>query len=125
MPEILASDLKDQSVYESTPISFEVIAQGIPKPEAEWLLNGKRLTADEHYNIIQDDLRYKLVIADVKLSDQGQFQAIIKNQLSELTKQCKLDVMRKLLLLSRINCSGYQANRRINKKRISFICISK
>lgn len=95
MPEILASDLKDQSIYESTPITFEVIAQGHPKPEAQWLLNGKPLSADEHYNIIEDDLRYKLSIAEVKLSDQGQFQVVIKNKLAELTKQCKLDVMRK------------------------------
>lgn len=94
-PEILASDLKDQSVYESTPISFEVIAQGIPKPEAQWTLNGKPLKDDEHYRIINDDLKYKLSIADVKLSDAGQFQVVIKNLLAESSKQCTLNVMRK------------------------------
>lgn len=94
MPEILASDLKDQSVYESTPVSFEVIAQGIPKPEAQWTLNGQRLAPNEHYNIVEDDLRYKLSIADVHQSDKGQIQVVIKNRLAELTKQCTLDVMR-------------------------------
>lgn len=95
MPEILASDLKDQKVYESTPVSFEVIAQGIPKPEATWTLNGKPLKADDHFDIVEDGLRYKLSIADVKLSDAGNFQVVIKNKLGELSKQCELGVMRK------------------------------
>lgn len=94
MPEILASDLKDQSVYESTPISFEIIAQGIPKLEAQWTLNDKPLKAGEHYNITEDGLRYKLSIADVKLDDAGTFKISVKNKLGELSKQCKLNVMR-------------------------------
>lgn len=95
MPEILASDLKDQSVYESTPVSFEVIAQGIPKLEAQWTLNGKPLTPNDHYNISEDGLRYKLSIADVKLADAGTFKVIVKNKLGEQSKQCELSVMRK------------------------------
>lgn len=95
MPEILASDLKDQSVYESTPISFEVIAQGIPKLDAQWTLNDKPLKADDHYSITEDGLRYKLSIADVKLDDAGTFKLVVKNKLGELSKQCKLSVMRK------------------------------
>lgn len=71
-----------------------MIAQGFPKPKAEWTLNGQPLTPDEHYNIVEDDLRYKLSIAEVKPTDQGQYQVLIKNQLGELSKQCKLDVMR-------------------------------
>lgn len=95
-PEILASDLKDQSVYESTPVSFEVIAQGIPKPEAQWTLNGKPLKSDDHYNTTEDGPRYKLSIADVRLADAGTFKVLIKNKLGELPKQCELSVMREL-----------------------------
>lgn len=103
MPEILASDLKDQSVYESTPISFEVIAQGIPKPEAIWTLNGKPLKADDHYKIIEDGLKYKLSIAETALSDAGTFQVVIKNKLGELSKQCQLHVMRTYYLINLFN----------------------
>lgn len=99
MPEILASDLKDQSVYESTPVSFEVIAQGIPKPEAQWLLDGKPLKSDDHYAITEDDLRYKLSIEDVQKDDKGEIKVVIKNRLAELVKQCALDVMRKYIII--------------------------
>lgn len=94
-PEILASDLKDQSVYESCPVSFEIIAQGIPKLEAQWTLNDKPLKADDHFDITEDGLKYKLSIADVKLTDAGQFKVVVKNKLGELSKECKLNVMRK------------------------------
>lgn len=95
MPEILASDLKDQSVYESTPVSFEIIAQGIPKLDVQWTLNDKPLKSDEHYTITEDGLKYKLSIADVKLADAGAFKVTVKNKLGELSKQCVLGVMRK------------------------------
>lgn len=93
-PEILASDLKDQSVYESTPVSFEIIAQGIPKLEPQWTLNDKPLKSDDHYTITEDGLKYKLAIADVKLNDAGTFKVVVKNKLGELSKQCELSVMR-------------------------------
>lgn len=93
-PEILASDLKDQSVYESTPVKFEIVAQGIPKLEAQWTLNDKPLKADDHFNITNDGLKYTLEIADVKLSDAGQFKVVVKNKLGEQAKQCELSVMR-------------------------------
>lgn len=96
-PEILASDLKDQSVYESCPVSFEIIAQGIPKLDAQWTLNDKPLKADEHFDITEDGLKYKLSIADVKLTDAGQFKVVVKNKLGELSKECKLNVMRKYI----------------------------
>lgn len=93
-PEILASDLKDQSVYETTPVKFEIVAQGIPKLEAQWTLNDKPLKSDDHFNITNDGLKYTLEIADVALSDAGQFKVVVKNKLGELSKQCVLSVMR-------------------------------
>ncbi|XP_031635461.1 obscurin-like, partial [Contarinia nasturtii] len=93
LPEILANDLKDQSVYESTPVSFEIIAQGIPKLDVEWTLNDKPLKSNDHYTITEDGLRYKLSIADVKLTDAGTFKVVVKNKLGELSKQCDLSVM--------------------------------
>lgn len=95
LPEILASDLKDQSIYETCPVSFEIIAQGIPKLDAQWTLNDKPLKADEHYNITEDGLKYKLSIPDVKLTDAGLIKIVVKNKLGELSKECKLSVMRK------------------------------
>lgn len=115
MPEILASDLKDQSVYESTPVTFEVIAQGIPKPEAQWTLNGEHLIPNDHYTITEDDLRYKLSIDDVYKGDKGQISVVIKNRLGELTKQCTLDVMRKYLCYLCYECKPTYAKLSFNQ----------
>lgn len=95
LPEILASDFSNKRVYESTPVSFEVTAQGIPKPEAEWFHNGKPLKADDHVKLTEEGDKYKLSIAETKLSDEGTFKVVIKNKLGEVSKQADLSVMRK------------------------------
>lgn len=100
IPEILSSDIKDQHQYESCPISFEVTAQGIPKPEAQWLLNDKPIKADDHVKIVEDGNKYKLEIAEVKLSDKGNYRVIIKNKLGEKEQQAVLDVSRELFHFS-------------------------
>lgn len=97
IPEILSEDIKDTHVYESTPISFEVTAQGIPKPEAQWLHDGKPIKADSRVKIIEDGNKYKLDITDVKLEDKGEYKVIIKNKLGEKVKQGVLSVSRKFL----------------------------
>lgn len=99
IPEILSEDIKDTHVYESTPISFEVTAQGIPKPEAQWLHDGKPIKADSRVKIIEDGNKYKLDITDVKLEDKGEYKVIIKNKLGEKVKQGVLSVSRKCLQL--------------------------
>lgn len=99
IPEILSEDIKDTHVYESTPISFEVTAQGIPKPEAQWLHDGKPIKADSRVKIIEDGNKYKLDITDVKLEDKGEYKVIIKNKLGEKVKQGVLSVSRKFLRL--------------------------
>lgn len=95
IPEILKEDIKDTHVYESTPIAFEVTAQGIPKPEAQWLHDGKPIKADGRIKIIEDGNLYKLDITDVKLEDKGEYKVIIKNKLGEKTKHGVLSVSRK------------------------------
>lgn len=92
IPEIIKEDIKDTHVYESTPISFEVTAQGIPKPEATWLHDGKPMKADGRVKIVEDGDKYRLDITDVKMEDKGEYKVIIKNKLGEKTKQGVLSV---------------------------------
>lgn len=63
--------------------------------DVQWTLNDKPLKPDDHYNITEDGLKFKLAIADVKLTDAGRFKVVVKNKLGELSKQCELNVMRK------------------------------
>lgn len=72
-----------------------MVAQGIPKPEAQWLHNGKPIKADSRVKITEDGNKYKLEIAEVKLGDQGTYQVVVKNKLGEKAQQAVLDVSRK------------------------------
>ncbi|XP_037043462.1 obscurin isoform X3 [Bradysia coprophila] len=92
LPEISTGDIKDKHQYESCPISFEVVAQGIPKPEAQWLHNGQPMKADSRVKIVEDGNKYKLDITEVKLGDEGEYKVIIKNKLGEKAQQAVLSV---------------------------------
>lgn len=92
VPEILSDNFKDQHQFASCPIHLEAVAQGIPKPEATWLHDGKPIKADGRVKIVEDGQLYKLDITEVELADQGDYKLIIKNQLGELTKQARLSV---------------------------------
>lgn len=92
----MKEDLKDTLVFESTPIAFEVTAQGIPKPEAQWLHDGKPVKGDSRVKITEEGDKYKIDITDVKMEDKGEYKVIIKNKIGEKSKQAVLSVTRKL-----------------------------
>lgn len=88
--------MKDKTQYESLPISFEVKANGVPKPEAQWFINDKPIKADgTRVKIIDENGVYKLDIKEVKLEDEGTFKVVIKNKLGEKSATAKLSVTRK------------------------------
>lgn len=99
MPEILASDIEDKHVYETCPISFEVTAQGIPRPDAQWLHDGKPIKGDSRVNVIEDGKLYKLDIVEAKLEDAGAYEVVIKNKLGEEVRKAKLNVSRKSFMI--------------------------
>lgn len=90
----MASDFTNKRVYETTPVSFEVTAIGIPKPDAEWYHNDKLVKPDDHFKITVEGDKYKLSIASTKLDDAGVWKVVIKNQLGEVSKQAELTVLR-------------------------------
>lgn len=100
MPEIQQDNLKETHQFESCPITFEVVATGIPKPEATWLHDGKPLKADGRIKIVETGDLYKLDITDVKLEDKGAYKLILKNAQGEQMRQGVLSVSRKSILLS-------------------------
>lgn len=86
-------------MYESCPISFEVTAQGIPEPDAQWLHNGKPIKSDERVKVIQDGNLYKLDIIEAKLGDAGSYQVNITNKLGEEIRKAELNVSREYFLV--------------------------
>lgn len=98
VPEILSSDMKDQTVYESLPISYEVTARGIPDPEAQWVHDGKPITAEPgRVKITQVGDKFKMEIKEVKMEDMGEMKCVVKNKEGEAVEKAKLNVIRKLI----------------------------
>lgn len=58
-PEIDHVDIFEQHSYESVPLKYEVIAHGIPKPEAIWYHDGKEIKPDANTAIIVDGVRWE------------------------------------------------------------------
>lgn len=54
VPEIVHIDVFQMHSFESVPLKYEVIAKGIPKPEAVWYRDNKPLKPDEHTAIAVD-----------------------------------------------------------------------
>lgn len=69
-------------------------AQGIPKPDGQWLHNGKPVKSDDRVKIIQDGNLYKLDITEAKLEDAGSYQVSITNKLGEEVRKAELRVSR-------------------------------
>ncbi|XP_055686183.1 obscurin isoform X3 [Lutzomyia longipalpis] len=94
VPEILSSDIKDHTVYESLPISYEIQARGIPEPEANWMHEGKYVKEDgNRVKITKDGEKFKLNITEVKMEDQGEYKVVIHNKLGEKAQQAVLTVI--------------------------------
>ncbi|XP_030557678.1 obscurin isoform X1 [Drosophila novamexicana] len=87
VPEILHIDVFQIHSFESLPLKYEVIAKGIPKPEAMWYHDGKPLTSDEHFGIAVDGDRYKLEVKSLDLKDAGEYKVVIKNKCGEKSHQ--------------------------------------
>uniref|UniRef100_A0A1A9ZZH6 Obscurin n=1 Tax=Glossina pallidipes TaxID=7398 RepID=A0A1A9ZZH6_GLOPL len=87
-PEISHVDIFEKHSFESVPLKYEVIAHGIPKPEAVWLQDGKEIKADGQRTFITVDKDvYRLERKELKLEDAGEYKVIIKNKVGEKSHQ--------------------------------------
>ncbi|XP_064554448.1 obscurin isoform X2 [Drosophila montana] len=87
VPEIVHIDVFQIHSFESLPLKYEVIAKGIPKPEAVWYHDGKPLTSNGHFDIGVDGDRYKLEVKSLDLEDAGEYKVVIKNKCGEKSHQ--------------------------------------
>ncbi|XP_073813115.1 obscurin isoform X2 [Musca autumnalis] len=86
-PEIDHVDIMEMHTYESVPLKYEVIAHGIPKPEAIWYHDGKEVKPDANTAIIVDGDKYRLEKKSLKLEDAGTYKVVIKNKVGEKSHQ--------------------------------------
>uniref|UniRef100_A0A6P4FNS7 Muscle M-line assembly protein unc-89 isoform X5 n=1 Tax=Drosophila rhopaloa TaxID=1041015 RepID=A0A6P4FNS7_DRORH len=92
IPEIVHVDVFQQHSYESVPLKYEVIATGIPKPEAIWYHDGKPITADKHTAITVDGDHYKLEVQSLDLVDAGEYRVVVQNKCGEKSHQGDLSL---------------------------------
>ncbi|XP_043645488.1 obscurin isoform X5 [Drosophila teissieri] len=92
VPEIVHVDVFQQHSYESVPLKYEVIATGIPKPEAIWYHDGKPITPDKHTAITVDGDHYKLEVQSLDLVDAGEYKVVVQNKVGEKSHQGELSL---------------------------------
>ncbi|XP_075169287.1 obscurin isoform X4 [Haematobia irritans] len=86
-PEIDHVDIFEQNSFESVPLKYEVIAHGIPKPEAIWYKDGKEIKEDVNTALIVEGDKYRLEKKSLKLEDAGTYKVVIKNKVGEKIHQ--------------------------------------
>ncbi|XP_017045137.1 obscurin isoform X2 [Drosophila ficusphila] len=92
VPEIVHVDVFQQHSYESVPLKYEVIATGIPKPEAIWYHDGKPISPDKHTAITVDGDHYKLEVQSLDLVDAGEYKVVVQNKCGEKSHQGELSL---------------------------------
>ncbi|XP_023037819.2 obscurin isoform X1 [Drosophila willistoni] len=93
VPEIVHVDVFQQHSFESLPLRYEVIAKGIPKPEAIWYHDGKEIKPDKHTAISVDGDHYKLEVESLDMVDAGEYKVVLQNKCGEKSHQGELELM--------------------------------
>lgn len=97
-PEILSADFESKKTFDSLPISWQVEAHGVPRPEGQWLLNGNVVKSSDRVKITESGEKYLIEIKDVIMADLGEWNFVAKNRLGEKKLNANLEVIRKILL---------------------------
>ncbi|XP_034109415.1 obscurin isoform X3 [Drosophila albomicans] len=106
IPEIVHCDVFQMSSFETLPLKYEVIATGIPKPEALWYQDGKQIKSNDHFALSVDGDHYKLEVKSLEMKDAGEYKVVVQNKVGEKSHQGVLSLSkeaeyRKPLLISK------------------------
>lgn len=100
MAEITGAEMSDKTVYESLPLVYKVFAKGVPKPLANWTVNGEPIKPSQRVEILEEGDCYKLHILDTVMADAGHYQCEISNKLGTFAKKATLSVICKSYIIS-------------------------
>jgi hypothetical protein len=90
----LKADFEKKTTFDSLPISWQVEAHGVPRPEGQWLLNGNVVKSSDRVRITESGETYKIDIVDVVMGDLGEWSFVAKNRLGEKRLNADLEVIR-------------------------------
>ncbi|XP_063549021.1 obscurin isoform X4 [Cydia strobilella] len=91
-PIVKDSNFKDQSVYESLPLTYSITAIGVPKPTVRWLHDGKEVKPCKRVHISNEGDVYKLEFDNLLMSDGGKWQCEISNDVGKKVLKAELSV---------------------------------
>lgn len=92
-PEIIRADFESKKTFDTLPISWEVEARGVPRPEGIWMLNGSVVKSSERVKITESGETYRIEIVDVVMADHGEWSFVAKNRLAEKKLNANLEVI--------------------------------
>lgn len=87
------TDLKDTSVTAGDTIEFKAKVTGEPKPEVEFLKDGRKITPDSRIKIEKEGDTHRLIIRKATEEDAGSYQCVAKNEHGSVESDAKLEVL--------------------------------
>lgn len=89
------TELQNQDVQDSYPVSFDCVVTGQPVPSVRWFKDGKLLEEDDHYMINEDQQGgHQLIITAVVPGDMGVYRCLAENRVGVSSTKAELRVER-------------------------------
>jgi len=92
VPPSFTVEPKSTAAVKGKIAEFNCRVTGSPKPEVQWFLNGKRLQTGGKIAISEERGLVVLRINNVSDSDRGTIKCIVKNSLSEISREVQLEL---------------------------------
>ncbi|CAH0545690.1 unnamed protein product [Brassicogethes aeneus] len=89
------SPLTDDQVEDTGETTLHVRADGLPKPEIRWYLNGNPMVEDEHHKISTEtgtQVTSNLTISNYNLADVGYYKAVAINVVGEAETSARVSM---------------------------------
>lgn len=77
---IFTEHLRNVSIQNGQPVTFDCHITAHPKPEVSWNKDGHKLTDSPRWKFIADDNHYTLLIYEANPSDSGTFEIVVQNR---------------------------------------------
>uniref|UniRef100_A0A8C6S235 Obscurin n=1 Tax=Nannospalax galili TaxID=1026970 RepID=A0A8C6S235_NANGA len=90
---VFLTELQNQDVQDSYPVSFDCVVTGQPVPSVKWFKDGKLLEEDDHYMINEDQQGgHQLIITAVVPADMGVYRCLAENRAGVSSTKAELRV---------------------------------
>lgn len=86
------SELNDRTVLKDKELKVELVITGNPKPQVQWLLNGKELTLKDSAKVEKDVNNNKYTLTIQKASVSGVLTVKAINSSGTVERSCNIDV---------------------------------